>query len=169
MSTASQTARPMRWVRATVSRVSQSSRWEPFRWELTEAVWCPEWVADAEAVFPNALSADGAHVSRIMPVALFPDEGEGYYLNCSLAQPAWFVHWRLDPEQADAVPEIRDITLSYNEAGRLMDAQEMVESHPIDLDTAHWLTDFLSQHYQPEPKKRARPASFKSPKDRLEA
>jgi hypothetical protein len=105
----------------------------------------------------------------MMPVELFPDEGEGYYLNCSLAQPAWFVHWRLDREMVDSIPEIRRITLSYNEAGRLMDAQEMVESHPIDLDTAHWLTDFLSQHYQPEPKKRARPASFKSPKDRLEA
>ena len=104
-----------------------------------------------------------------MAVELFPDEGEGYYLNCSLEKPAWFVHWRLDPEQVDAVPDIRCITLSYNEAGRLMDAQEMVESRQIDLDTANWLTDFLSQHYQPEPKKRARPASFKSPKDRLEA
>ena len=169
MMTVAPSARPFRWARATVSKVPQSSRWEPFRWELTEAVWCPEWVADAQASFSQTLAPSGASVSRIMAVELFPDEGEGYYLNCSLEKPAWFVHWRLDPEQVDAVPDIRCITLSYNEAGRLMDAQEMVESRPIDLDTANWLTDFLSQHYQPEPKKRARPASFKSPKDRLEA
>jgi hypothetical protein len=49
-----------------------------------------------------------------------------------------------------------------------LDGGETVENVPLDSDTAQWLSDFVMENYKPEPKKRARPASFKGahrPKD----
>ena len=106
---------------------------------------------------------------------LFPDEAEGYYLNLSATLPAWFVMWRLEEdveryidgqsielaksEPTFAVPH--RICVSYNEAGRLLDGGESVDSVPLTPEHASWLQEFVNEHYRPEPKKRHRPASFK--------
>lgn len=106
---------------------------------------------------------------------LFPDEAEGYYLNLSATQPCWFVMWRLEEdieryvdgqsielaksEATLAVPH--RISVSYNEAGRLLDGGESVDSVPMTPEHASWLQEFVNLHYHPEVKKRHRPASFK--------
>jgi len=108
-------------------------------------------------------------------LSLFPDEAEGYYLNLSATLPAWFVMWRLEEdveryidgqsielaktEPTFAVPH--RICVSYNEAGRLLDGGESVDSVPLTQEHASWLQEFVNEHYRPEPKKRHRPASFK--------
>ena len=108
-------------------------------------------------------------------LSLFPDEAEGYYLNLSATLPAWFVMWRLEEdveryidgqsielaktEPTFAVPH--RICVSYNEAGRLLDGGESVDSVPLTPEHASWLQEFVNEHYRPEPKKRHRPASFK--------
>ena len=106
---------------------------------------------------------------------LFPDEAEGYYLNLSATQPCWFVMWRLEEdieryidaqsielvksESSFAVPH--RISVSYNEAGRLLDGGESVDSIPLSVEHASWLQEFVNEHYRPEPKRRHRPESFK--------
>lgn len=106
---------------------------------------------------------------------LFPDEAEGYYLNISATLPAWFVMWRLEEdieryidaqsvglaksEATIAVPH--RISVSYNEAGRLLDGGESVDSVLLSTEHATWLQEFVNEHYHPEPKKRHRPESFK--------
>ena len=106
---------------------------------------------------------------------LFPDEAEGYYLNLSATLPAWFVMWRLEEdieryieeqslalakhELTIAVPH--RISVSYNEAGRLLDGGESVDTVPMLVEHAAWLQEYVNEHYHPEPKKRHRPASFK--------
>ena len=108
-------------------------------------------------------------------LSLFPGEAEGYYLNLSATLPAWFVMWRLEEdveryidgqsielaksEPTFAVPH--RICVSYNEAGRLLDGGESVDSVPLTPEHASWLQEFVNEHYRPEPKKRHRPASFK--------
>ena len=57
----------------------------------------------------------------------FVDEAEGYYLNLSAPQPFVFVNWH--DEDGRAVPKI--VTVSYNEAARLMDAGEQVDGVPM--------------------------------------
>lgn len=102
---------------------------------------------------------------RGLQVALHRDEAEGYFLNLSSGAPVWFVMWRLDeqdPSRAHAV----QVTLSYHEAGRLLDAQERVDTVPLPPEVQAWLAEFTQLHYQPEPKQRRRPASFKAPQDR---
>ena len=108
-------------------------------------------------------------------LSLFPDEAEGYYLNVSSPAPCWFVMWRLEEDferyldeqsialaKADAnfaVPH--RICVSYNEAARLLDGGESVDTVPMSKEHASWLQEYVDEHYRPEPKKRHRPASFK--------
>ena len=106
---------------------------------------------------------------------LFPDEAEGYYLNVSATTPCWFVMWRLEEdidryidaqsleiakvETSIAVPH--RICLSYNEAARLLDGGESVDTVPMSEEHATWVQEYVNEHYRPEPKKRHKPASFK--------
>lgn len=106
---------------------------------------------------------------------LFLDEAEGYYLNVSATKPCWFVMWRLEEdieryidaqslemaksESTLAVPH--RICVSYNEAARLLDGGESVDTVPMNNEHASWLQDYVNEHYRPEPKKRHKPASFK--------
>ena len=106
---------------------------------------------------------------------LFPDESEGYYLNVSATTPCWFVMWRLEEdieryideqslplarvESTIAVPH--RICVSYNEAGRLLDGGESVDTIPMTNEHASWLQEYVNEHYRPEPKRRHKPASFK--------
>jgi hypothetical protein len=105
---------------------------------------------------------------------LFADEAEGYFLNATAAEPCWFVMWRLEEEyqrflEPSSVAECGDevnlaiphrICLSYNEAARLIDGGESVDTVVLDKMHWQWLHDFVGTHYRPEPKKRQRPASF---------
>jgi hypothetical protein len=100
-----------------------------------------------------------------LPVSLHRDEAEGYYLNLTSGSPVWFVMWRIsDTDASIAWPEF--VTLSYNEAGRLLDAQERVDNVPLPPDVTQWLQAFADEHYRPEPKKRRRPVSFDAPENR---
>jgi len=58
------------------------------------------------------------------------------------------------------------VTLSYNVAGRLLDAQERVDNLPLPPDVVAWLQSFTDEHYRPEPKQRRRPPSFRAPSER---
>ena len=106
---------------------------------------------------------------------LFPDEAEGYYLNVSATTPSWFVMWRLEEdveryvdEQSLALAKAEStfavphrICVSYNEAARLLDGGESVDTVPMSEQHASWLQEYVNDNYRPEPKKRHKPASFK--------
>ena len=83
----------------------------------------------------------------------------------SSGAPAWFVVWRADDEDPGrAWPET--VSVSYNEAGRWLDAQEHVEQVPMPAEVAAWLQAYTDENYRPEPKKRRRPQSFLAPGER---
>ncbi|WP_251375059.1 DUF3305 domain-containing protein [Polynucleobacter sp. MWH-UH35A] len=106
---------------------------------------------------------------------LFLDEAEGYYLNVSATSPSWFVMWRLEEdveryidEQSLALAKTETsfaiphrICVSYNEAARLLDGGESVDTIPMSEQHAAWLQEYVNDNYRPEPKKRHKPASFK--------
>jgi Protein of unknown function (DUF3305) len=113
---------------------------------------------------------------------LFPDESEGYYLNVSATKPSWFVMWRLEEDveryiDEQSLPLARSeasfavphrICVSYNEAARLLDGGESVDTVPMIDEHAAWLQEYVNDNYRPEPKKRHRPASFKGAKRPME-
>jgi hypothetical protein len=138
--------------------------WEDWRFSVAEVVPDTGEFGDA----PRLLRDDGQRSSTLfpgLPVSLHRDEAEGYYLNLSSGNPVWFVKWRVDEENPSrAWPEA--VTLSYHEAGRMLDAQEKVDNRPLPPDVREWLQAFTDEHYRPEPKQRRRPASFKPPEQR---
>ena len=157
------TPEPLRVV-VLMERQAAPNRWEDWRFRLADVV------LDLGQFGPLArcLRDDGQLALFAHPgleVALFVDEGEGYHLNLSSGAPVWFVMWRVrDDDPSQARPE--RVTLSYNEAGRLLDAQERVDNLPLAAEVRDWLQAYTHAHYRPEPKKRRRPASFVAPGQR---
>lgn len=151
-------------VAVQMERLHRPSVWEDWRHELREVV--PD--DGSFGTEPRCLRDDGQRALFLfpgLPVELRRDEAEGYYLNASSGNPVWFVMWRSAEDDASrAWPEI--VTLSYNEAGRWLDAQERVDNVPLQADARAWLQAYVDAHYRPEPKQRRRPASFKAPGER---
>lgn len=157
-------ARPSLRVAVLMQRLKQPTRWEDWRHGVHDVVLDEGQFGDQ----PRLLRDDGSVAITLHPgfeLALYADEGEGYHLNLSSGQPVWFVMWRGDEGDASqALPQ--RVMLSYNEAGRLLDAQERVDNVPLPADVRDWLQAYTDQHYRPEPKQRKRPASFVAPDKR---
>src|SRR4051812_1988177 len=151
-------------VAVVIERLRRPSAWEEWRFVLRDVVRDEDVFGDT----PRTLRDDGHSTLTLYPgfdVMLHRDEGEGYYLNLSSGGPVWFVMWRIDDvDPSRAWPEL--VTLSYNEAGRLLDAQERVDNLPLPPDVLAWLQSFTDEHYRPEPKQRKRPPSFRAPSER---
>ncbi|MDH4290666.1 MAG: DUF3305 domain-containing protein [Aquincola sp.] len=156
--------RPSLRVAVVMEREKAPNRWEDWRFRIVE-------VTPDDGGFgsePKLLRDDGKTARILHPgleVTLYRDEGEGYWLNLGSPTAVWFVMWRIaDDDPSRAWPEL--VTLSYNEAGRLLDAQERVDNVPLQAEVRAWLQAFTDENYRPEPKQRKRPASFQRPEDR---
>jgi hypothetical protein len=156
--------RPAVRVAVVMDREAQPNQWEAWRFRLVDVV--PH--EDAFGVAPRVLRDDGTLQRTLYPnfrLELFRDEAEGYFLNLTSGAPVWFVMWRIDDEDPSrAWPET--VSLSYNEAGRWLDAQERVDNVPLQRELASWLQAYTDVHYRPEPKRRRRPQSFVTPAER---
>jgi hypothetical protein len=142
-----------------MQRVSLASRWKTHRWQPVE-------------VSTNALLPD--HTVRCLrddpddtrwlftgfELRLYRDEAEGYFLNIDSPVPCWFVMWRTEEIEGAEVAVPKKITLSYNEAARLMDGGEQVDTLPAPPDIVERMTAFVQEHYRPEPKTKRRKPSF---------
>jgi hypothetical protein len=151
-------------VAVLLERHRQPNQWEAWRFGINDVVRDDGAFGDA----PRTLRDDGRYTLTLHPgltVTLHRDEAEGYYLNLSSGAPVWFVMWRVDDADPSlAWPEL--VTLSYNEAGRLLDAQERVDNAPLSGEPLAWLHAYTEVHYKPEPKKRSRAPSFRAPGER---
>jgi hypothetical protein len=133
-----------------------NNRWQSEKWEPIGVV--PD-TSEAGAR-PRALIQNATRAQWLYPgfkLELFHDEAEGYYLNLSSRNPFVFVNWL--EEEGAGVP--KGVTVSYNEAARLLDAGTRVDGVPMPAQWLPWLTEYVERNYRPEPKKRARPPSFK--------
>lgn len=140
-----------------MQRTPLANRWATERWEPI-------------AVEPTA--AEARAVARVpgveleqwrfsgFDVELHRSEGEGFFLNLSSPGPRAFVMWRpLEPEaRAEDGPPVAPflVTLSYNEAARMLDGGEQVDSVPLAPELLGWLEAFTAAHYVPEPKRKIR-------------
>jgi len=86
---------------------------------------------------------------------LHRSEAEGYYLNLREPAAKVFVMWRRDELRVPPVFPVA-ATLSYNEAARSMDGGETVDPVPLCEEIRAWVSPFMAQHYQPEPKGKRR-------------
>jgi hypothetical protein len=143
-------------VSVILQRIPLASRWVSERWEPVAV----EPALDAvTAAGPVQVAGEGAE-SRWRfgghAIELHKSEAEGYFLNTSSPEPKVFVMWR--PTDDGATPPIRPevVTVSYNEAARLMDGGERVDAVPMPVPILAWLAPFVALHYKPEPKRKVR-------------
>ena len=138
------------------------ARWQPFRWVLADVL-----MQDAGfGTEPRLLYQNDGEERWLyggMPVELFQDDVEGYYLNATAPAPCWFVLWRMAQERAVPVA----VSLSYHDAGRWLDAQETVEQVPAPPQVVEWMRAFIDAHPVVQAKRRQRPESFKTLTDRF--
>jgi hypothetical protein len=128
-----------------------TERWEPVAIEAgpdDPCVAAPTCIAETDA--GSRWRFDGHAIT------LHRSEAEGYFLNLSSPDPKVFVMCRIVDEPS--IPPIRPevVTVSYNEAARLMDGGERVDAVPMPREILQWLAPFVAEHYKPEPKRKVR-------------
>jgi hypothetical protein len=150
--------------RRTVAVVMQcravENRWQSEVWEPSGVLSNYEGAAE-----PRVLVEHPGLKQWLYPgleIVVRKSEAEGYYHNVSSAEPSVFILWRI--ENARAVPQY--VTVSYDEASRWMDGGESVDRVAMPADLFAWVGEFVEQNYRATPKKRIKPQSFLSPKDR---
>lgn len=143
------------------------NRWQAEAWEPVGVLTGYEGPAE-----PRVLVDEGNTKQWLYPgfdIILRRSEAEGYYHNVSAQEPKVFVLWRMESDRAGvdgacAVPQF--VTVSYDEASRWMDGGESVDSVAMPAELFTWVGEFVESNYRFTPKKRIKPQSFKSPKDR---
>ena len=125
-------------------------RWEPIGVEM-EADGAP---ASVVKVADDATGARWRFGG--MAAELHRSEAEGYHLNLTASDPKVFVMWR------DAEPGVEPavfpamVTVSYNQAARMMDGGEHVDAVPLPQAIRAWMEPFVAEHYKPEPRRKVR-------------
>ena len=161
---ASAPARPAISVAVVIEREHAPNRYEDWRFRIVDVV--PDETAFGDS--PRVLRDDGKLQQTLHPgfvLELFRDQAQGYHLNLASGAPVWFVVWRVDDaDPSRAWPET--VSVSYDEAGRWLDAQERVDNVPLTADVAAWLQAYTDATYRPEPRQRRRPQSFVAPGER---
>ena len=128
-----------------------TEHWEPVAVEIADG--------DVVPASPARLPADAAFERWRCGgyvVEFHRSEAEGYFLNATSPDPKVFVMWR--PVEDGAMPPIRPevVTVSYNEAARLMDGGERVDAVPMLPGILASMTEFVAVNYKPEPKRKVR-------------
>jgi hypothetical protein len=139
-----------------MERTRLAGRWATERWEAKGVVSDAAPAGSAERV----IVAEERITQVLFPgfeLKLQPDEAEGYLYNVTSPHPKVFVMWRMHGEFAK--PE--RVTVSYHEGARWMDTEENVGGVALPPDLVPWISEFATEHYKPEPKKKKRYASSK--------
>ena len=148
-------------VAAIIERVPLANRWASEQWRVVA-------VERDERPAATIKERDDPACARWrvtgFAIELHRSESEGYFLNISSEQPKAFVMWRTReadgaegtaPDGALIIVPKR-VTVSYNEAGRLLDGGEQVEAVPLPAEIRAWMESFVAEHYKPEPKRKSR-------------
>lgn len=138
------------------------SRWADWIWEPW-SVLCGAAAGEARLLVEEDAQGAAQWLHPGFELLLHHDEAEGYYLNVVASDPRVFVLWRMEGEQGLPV----EVTVSFNEAGRWLDAGHSVDGVAMPAQIYAWVGDYVEKNYRPEPKKRIRPRSFQHPKDRI--
>ena len=150
---------PLRFPVAVIfERTTLANRWVSERWEPIAVI--PPVVAPAAVAPPPVKIGDDATGTRWRfdghAFELHPSEAEGYYLNIVAPEPKAFVMWRMREDGGDPPVFPVIVTVSYNEAARMLDGGERVDAVPLPDGIRSWLEPFVAEHYRPEPKKKMR-------------
>jgi len=144
-------------VAVLMQRTPLENRWQSERWDPVAVLPVP---ADAEPAGQPVRIRDDSTCTQWRfdghLLELHRSEAEGYHLNLVAPDPKVFVAWRThdDPNEPPVFPVI--VTVSYNEAARMMDGGEQVDAVPLPEAIREWMLPFVAEHYKPEPRRKVR-------------
>jgi hypothetical protein len=136
------------------------NRWQAEVWEPLAVLDDYDGPQEARLLVDEPDGAQWLHPG--LQLSLHRSEAEGYYHNVSTNEPKVFVLWRMEADRA--IPQFA--TVSYDEASRWMDGGEHVDPVAMPASIYAWVGEFVEKNYRAGPKKRIKPQSFLSPKDR---
>ena len=131
-----------------------TSRWVDFEWDTASVSVADDHPIDRVGPVECMVGDEAQWRYNGERIELHPSEGEGYWLNLNSPLPCIFVMWRL--EEGDEVPRPAVVTVSYNEAGRMLDAGDHVDNVPMPGELKVALLAYTNAHYKPEPKKKVK-------------
>jgi hypothetical protein len=152
---------PLRFpVAVMIERAPLANRWVSEQWRV--AAVAPD--GDDHDQIECERLADHGSVARWhcsgFAIELTRSEAVGYYLNISSPEPKACVMCRMEEggSGADSDLKLRAhlVTVSYNEAARLLDGGEQVDAVTLDPAILEWMRPFVVEHYRPEPRRKAR-------------
>jgi hypothetical protein len=146
-------------IAVVMQRTPLANRWQPFQWKPIE-MSADDLLTDVGHRCLRNDASDTRWLFGGFQIGLFPDEAEGYFLNIASPTPCWFIMWRLETYDGQEIAVPKQVTLSYNEAARLMDGGEQVDTLPASSTVIARMAAFVQEHYRPEPKKKRRKPSF---------
>ncbi|MEO8144823.1 MAG: DUF3305 domain-containing protein [Betaproteobacteria bacterium] len=154
--------KPTRTLAVIMQRRVTRKRWESVVWEAWSVL------ESDEPKGPARMLAEQGDVAQWFfagfDIVLHRDEAEGTYLNVTSPEPSVFVMSRMEDDKA--VPQY--VTASQYEAARWMDGGEQVDRVLMPGELVEWAREWVGKNYRPEKKKRIKPRSFVSPRDRVE-
>jgi hypothetical protein len=149
---------PLRFpVSVIFERTALINRWVSERWEPLAVI--PPVAGASGSAAPVKIGEDASRTQWRFDghaFELHPSEAEGYYLNLVAPEPKAFVMWRMTEEGGDPPVFPVIVTVSYNQAARMLDGGERVDSVPLPDGIRAWMEPFVAEHYKPEPRKKVR-------------
>jgi hypothetical protein len=127
------------------------SKWADFQWETASVVFSTN---TEHSISEYEIAGETRWIYSGGIVDLHNSEGEGYWLNLNSPAPCVFVMWRM--EEGESIPKPVVATVSYNEAGRMLDAGDKVDNVPMPEEMRAALIEYVNVHYTPEVRKKVR-------------
>jgi hypothetical protein len=156
-------------VAVVVERIPLANRWASEKWQIGAVERDDSPLRVAVRLSDDATGTRWRFTG--FGIELHASESEGYFLNITAPEPKIFVMGRMldaDTIAADGLaarPEL--VTVSFNEAARLMDGGEMVDAVPLPPDVLAWMQPFVAANYKPEPKRKVRRNELYEREDQL--
>jgi len=145
-----------------MERVPLVNRWVSEQWRPVAVLPVGAMAMEVGIAKPGAAErvADGpAGTTWRFPghaIELHPTEAEGYFLNITSETPLVFVMWRQAEDDSEPAARPQVVTVSYNQAGRIMDGGERVDPVPMPEAILAWMRPYVAEHYKPEPRRKMR-------------
>jgi len=138
--------------------VPLASRWVSEQWRPSAVIPLADDAGIEVSHAQRLLSATSTKQWRFdgLWTELHRSEGEGYWLNLTSPAPKAFVMWRPAEEAGEPAMRACAVTLSYNEAARMLDAGEQVEGVRLAPELLEWMKPFVEANYKPEPRRKNR-------------
>ncbi len=143
-------------VAVLMQRTPLANRWASERWEPVSVEAMP---AESVDLSPRCVADDAGGTRWRFPghvVELHRSEAEGYYLNLSAPDPKVFVMWRMADDGAEPAARPWIVTVSYNQAARMLDGGEQVDAVPLPAEIRALLEPYVAEHYKPEPRRKVK-------------